>query len=434
MQKKSFIGNLSWIFVGNLLHAIFAFLVNVLVARVLTVNDNGILNYATSWITFFTVLSSLGINNIINKFTTSDEEVSNTYLCTAMFARIIAGISCSILLVFTVVLVNGIEGQELKVVCIQSLAIVFSFSETLIYWFRFQRQADVVAILRLVAFFVSTVVKIYAIIVLKNIYLYTFGVALETILFGLFLIFVYKKKYKKIISLEHSKFIELMKTSYPFIFSSLLTVIYSQTDRIMLRNMLNNDAVAYYSVAVTLASMMSIVTSAVIEGFRPEIISKKNSNNIKDYELRLRQVYSIVFWLCIVYGLFISFFSKYIILIIYGKKYLPAQPALALIVWYTSFSYFGAINNIYMLAEKKEKYVQFITLLGSIVNVILNILFIPHIGIVGAAFASLLTQFFANFILLFIIKPLRPVTKFIFEGICFKNTNFSRFTKKIKED
>lgn len=46
---------------------------------------------------------------------------------------------------------------------------------------------------------------------------------------------------------------QLLSSSYPFVFSAILATIYGQTDKVMLKNMMNNDAVAYYSVAVTLS-------------------------------------------------------------------------------------------------------------------------------------------------------------------------------------
>ena len=160
------------------------------------------------------------------------------------------------------------------------------------------------------------------------------------------LIYQYRKNYTKKFDVSFAKLKVILSASYPFIFSAVLATIYAQTDKVMLKNMVDNSSVAYYSVAVTLAGLMSIVTSAIIEGFRPEIIGNHNSGNHKMYEKRLTQAYAVTFWICIAYGLFITIFAKQIILLLYGEKYLPSVPALSLIVWYTSFSYFGTINNI----------------------------------------------------------------------------------------
>ena len=66
------------------------------------------------------------------------------------------------------------------------------------------------------------------------------------------------------------------------------------------------------------------------------------------------------------------------------------------------------------------KWVQVTTLLGAILNIILNYFFIGIWGIVGAALASLLTQIFTNFILMAIIPDLRKGFKIMIEGIALR--------------
>ena len=70
-----------------------------------------------------------------------------------------------------------------------------------------------------------------------------------------------------------------------------------------------------------------------------------------------------------------------------------------------------------MLAEKKQKYLWIINLSGAVLNVVGNFLFIPLIGAAGAAIASVITQFFTNFILCIIIKPIRPTAKLILNAL-----------------
>ena len=58
-----------------------------------------------------------------------------------------------------------------------------------------------------------------------------------------------------------------------------------------------------------------------------------------------------------------------------------------------------------------------INLSGALLNIVLNAFMIPIWGAFGAALASLLTQCFANFILGFIIKPLRENNRLLLNGI-----------------
>jgi O-antigen/teichoic acid export membrane protein len=70
-----------------------------------------------------------------------------------------------------------------------------------------------------------------------------------------------------------------------------------------------------------------------------------------------------------------------------------------------------------MLAEEKQKYLWIINLSGAVLNIIGNFILIPMMGIVGAAVASVATQFFTNWLLCFIIKPIRPTARLIGRGL-----------------
>ena len=96
---------------------------------------------------------------------------------------------------------------------------------------------------------------------------------------------------------------------------------------------------------------------------------------------------------------------------------MPAVSALQLVVWYTTFSYMGSVRNIWILAEGKQKYLWIINLSGALTNVVLNALMIPRWGIMGAAAASLITQFFANFVLGFILRPISENNKIVLKGL-----------------
>ena len=99
--------------------------------------------------------------------------------------------------------------------------------------------------------------------------------------------------------------------------------------------------------------------------------------------------------------------AKPLVLLLYGPKYIGSASILAVAVWYVAFSYYGMVRNIWILAEEKQKYLTGINIAGALANVALNLCLIPVFGAVGAALASLVTQFFTNVIIGFIFKPIR---------------------------
>ena len=411
--------NVSWIFLGNVAHAVLSFLLNIVVARILNLNDNGMLTYATSWIAFFTSVGTLGFHGIISREFSKNEDRGNEYLWSCITARVLFSL-IAIASLQIIARVSSPNEPELHIIILcQSMQLLFGSFDMFIYWYRYKNQANITAVYRLIAFGISAAWRLFSIAVLKSLPLYVLGIVAETALFVGFLIIFYRKHYTHKLSVSKTTILMMLRTSYPFIFSAILSTIYGQADKIMLKSMIDNSAVALYNASTIVAGLVVIIPTTLIEGFRPDIMDAKLHDEAL-YQRRLRQLYAIIFWACIAYGLFITVFAKQIILLLYGQKYLGAVSSLSLVVWYTSFSYFGAINNVYMIAEDKIKWVQVTTLIGAIGNVILNYFLISIWGIVGASLASLLTQFLANFVLMAVIPDLRKGFGIMIHGIALR--------------
>lgn len=412
--------NLSWIFFGNVFYSLFHFGMDAFAANILSLNDNGMLNYATSLITFISAICGFGFSSIITREFVEDDARSGDCLCSCILTQSGAGVlAIAVLQVIVRILAPG-ESQLYTITLLQSTSMIFSSLSLYVYWFRYKNKADLVAILRLAAFGITALWRILSLCVFRNLMCYAIGLAAESVLFGGFLLVSFFRSYRGTFRFSSQLVRKILKSSYPFIFSALLATIYSQTDKIMIKSLVDNSAVALYSAAVRLATALAIIPSSLIEAFRPDVMSLKHKNEAL-YKKRFRQVYAIVFWFSVAYGLFVTCFAKYILLIIYGEKYLGAANSLALVVWYSAFSYFGAINNMYMVAEYKSKWVQITTLAGALCNILLNALLIPVWGIMGASLASLLTQFVANFTMMWCVKDLRGGFYNMLKGIALQN-------------
>ena len=100
--------------------------------------------------------------------------------------------------------------------------------------------------------------------------------------------------------------------------------------------------------------------------------------------------------------------ARPIVLLTYGEQYGESIHALRLVVWYTTFSYIGAVRSVWILANGLQKYLWAINLSGALANVLLNAVLIPIMGISGAAIASIVTQFFTNVLVGYLIPAFRP--------------------------
>ena len=103
--------------------------------------------------------------------------------------------------------------------------------------------------------------------------------------------------------------------------------------------------------------------------------------------------------------------------ILYVAQYTASIPVLQVLIWYTTFSYIGATRDVWILAHNKQNLLWIVNLSGAVINVIVNYLLIPIWGAIGAAAASLLSQFFTNVIMGYVIAPLRPNNKLMLESL-----------------
>ncbi len=418
MSKSQFSKNTSWVLAGNMLHAVLAFCLSVYAGRVIDQNSFGLINYAASWLSFFSTICTLGFNGVVTRRIATDEESAPTIIWTAIISRL----PMALLSIVVLQVIAGASANDPAlpvIIFVQSLSLVFNSFDILVYWYRYINKAKYVAIVRLIGCLVSAVLRVYALSVAHSITLYVIAVAIETIVFTVLLLTAYigTKHQANCFSFVMAK--SMLIEAFPILVSGLLVIVYGQTDRIMLKMMVDNAAVAQYSVAATIAGAISVVPSALIEAFRPEIMREKAANS-SVYALRFKQLYCILFWMCFLYSLCISVFAKQFILLLYSDSYLSAVPILTVLVWYTTFSYFGGVNSMYYVAEEKTKWIQLFTLIGAVCNIIINYILIPICGAAGAAIASLATQILTNFILVFAFPQTQGCVKYMLEGITFK--------------
>jgi Na+-driven multidrug efflux pump len=73
------------------------------------------------------------------------------------------------------------------------------------------------------------------------------------------------------------------------------------------------------------------------------------------------------------------------------------------------FVYLGVASGRWLIVEEKTMYNLYRTFSGMLVNVVLNLLFIKTHGIIGAAYASLLSYVFSYYIFDIFFKSSRKL-------------------------
>lgn len=408
--------NASWIVFSKLIKAILTLIVTMIMARKLGPNNYGLINYAASLVSFVIPVMKLGIDSTLVHDIINHPHEEGKYVGTSIIANVISGLLCILGIIVFVLFANCGETETIIVCSLYSITLLFQAIEIVQYWFQAKLLSKYPSIAMLIAYIITSLVQILILLFGGNIYLFAISYSLEFLIISFMLLFLYKKDSPQKLDYSFDTFKLIFNKSKYYIIASMMITIFAHTDKIMIKFMIGNENVGYYSAALTCASMFSFVFAAIIDSFRPVIFEKKKVSN-KQFEKYITSLYSIIIVGSLTVSLLMTIFSSLIISIMYGSEYNASISALKIIVWYTTFSYLGSIRNIWIIIENKQNLLWKINLYGAILNIALNLILIPIIGINGAAIASLLTQIFTNCILGFLMKTISYNNKFMINSI-----------------
>ena len=406
----------SWMIASKIIQAILALIISMMTARYLGPENYGIINYAASIIAFAIPIMQLGFPNILVQEITNYPEEEGKILGTGVLLNLISSLACIGGVFAFCSIANAGETETILVCVLYSTQLIAQAIELVQYWFQAKLLSKYISIASFVAYLVAAAYKFYLLFSSKSVIWFAAFNALDYGFIAIILLIFYFKKYKKTISFSWSVAKRMFNKSNHYILSSLMVTIFAQTDIIMLKFMLGDYETGLYSSAITCATMTAFVFSAIIDSMRPVIFEAKKTDNEK-YELNIKRLYSIVIYLALLQSVVITIFAPLVIRIIAGKEFVDAASALMIVIWFTTFSYTGSIRNIWILGENKQKYLIFINLCGAIMNVGLNVILIPIMGINGAALASLITQVFTNVFMNWIIRPIAYNNNLMFASL-----------------
>lgn len=420
LLKNKEVKNAGWLIGGRVVQMLVSLVVGVLTARYLGPDNYGLINYGTAFVTFFAALSTLGLNSVIVKdFVDHPDEQAET-LGSALLMRVVSSVLSVIMIVEIVSILDHGEPITIVVVALCSVGSIFHVFEVFNYWFQYQYKSKVTAVATLTAYIVTSIYKITLLVLGKDVRWFAAASSVDYIVVAVFLWIAYKKHGGPPLRASFHKARDLIRVSYNYIISSLMVAIYVQTDKLMLKQILNETEVGYYSMAAAICAMWTFVLQAIIDSVYPTILSLKD----KDYEGYLkknRQLYAIIFYVSFAVSIAFCILGDWVVRILYGEAYAPAIPVLKIATWYTAFSYLGVARNAWIICEGKQRFLKYLYGWAVIINIALNAIMIPYLGASGAALASLITQMFTSILLPLCFTEMRPNAKLMLEAIFLRN-------------
>ena len=406
MMRKQAVSNAKWIIVCKIIQSIMQLIIGMISARYLGPSNYGLITYAASIVAFALPIMRLGLNATLVYELVESPESEGEIMGTSLTLNVLSGIACIGGVSLFSVLTNMGERETIIVCILYSVSILFAALEMIQYWYQYKLLSKYSSIIMLVGYFCVSAYKIYLLASGKSVYWFALSHSVEYGIIGILLLWFYNRKSGYKLSFSWSLAKKLFSKSKHYIVSAMMIVIIQNTDHIMLTSMVGKTENGYYSAAATAAIVAQFVYLAVVDSYRPLILSAKKTSKV-EYENNISGLYSVIVYFLLIQSVAFTIFAPLIINILYGAEYLAAVPVLRILMWYQAFAFMGTIRNIWILAEGKQKCLPFINFVGVVFNIVLNFFLIPVWGACGAAIASLATQFIMNFALGFVFKPIR---------------------------
>jgi O-antigen/teichoic acid export membrane protein len=398
---KKYLANTSWLFFEKVLRMGISFVVTIFVVRYLGPKDFGLFSYVLSFFWLFASLSTLGLESITTREIVKNPGNANEINGTVFFLRLIGSV-LAVILIGVTLLATGEETSTAILILIASGSFLFQSFSVIEYYFRGKVKAKYNAYALSASVILSSAMKIILILLGAPLIYFVYAVVFEYAALAVGLVTVYHWNKLSIFNWKYSKTIaaSLLKDSWPLMLSGLVVMVYMRIDQIMIKHMINEEAVGYYSAAVRLCEAWYFIPVTLCNSIFPAIVNAKNIST-EFYNNRMQKLYDLLTWLAIGIAVPVTIFSSQIIDLLFGNEFSQAAPVLTIYIWAGVAVFLGVASSQYLINENLTKLSFYRTFIGMILNVALNLYLIPMYGIIGAALATLISYTLVTFLLAF---------------------------------
>ena len=183
-----------------------------------------------------------------------------------------------------------------------------------------------------------------------------------------------------------------------FVFgTNISTMVYKSIDKLMLGSLLSPAAAAIYEWPIKISNLTEVPTFSIASIVFPKaakVSETEGKSGLKSlYEKSVGSIIALILPFIIV----VYFFSEYIILLLAGSDFTESIRILQYTIFFGCFIPFAVLFGTILDSMGKPKINFYFTIIGSVINVISNYIFISNFGIIGAAYGTL-TSYAVTFI------------------------------------
>ena len=399
----------------------------IFVARYLGATDYGKYSFGYAYVDLFGPVAGLGLNLLIVREVSRKRENAPVLVGTSLALKLVSSISV-VGLAFVILQFIPSSQEARIVVYIFGLGFILehlygSISMVFAAFERFDIYAMVQVIERIVSFalILSLLYWGFRLIAISWVRPLT---ALIILVLNLWL--VSRKFLKSRLHVDKALSPFLLKEGWPFMADALFMIVYLKIDVVMLQAFKDSTIVGWYAVASGLLLAFIPLQMAVIQSIFP-IFSRTYIEDQGSFSLYFERISRFLLSTGTAVAVIVTLAASLLISILYGKEYIQSVSMLRILIWALPLMSLSSLARTALMSCNLQRIALWVGGSNVIVNIVLNLFFIPLFGGHGAAMATILTEL-AGLILFLafirkklgfvkIIKGLRPLKGDDFQAI-----------------
>lgn len=411
---QTIIKNTFWLSLSLFLSKFIKYFLIIYAARILGAQEYGTFNFAMSFSALFYVFADLGISSLISREIAKNKE-QKINISAGFTLKAILTIITFLFIITASFFVPQAEKIKTTIWLMAMFTLINGMTGYFYNCFYGREEMQYQTITETIEAGVATILGIYFIYHLPKAYILSFAYLISAICAFIVILPIFKKKFGYILKFDFSfsEWKKILVLAWPITLTWLCFNVLTYTDITFLGFFKLFKEAGYYSASQKIISILILPANIIITSVFPSIVKVASSNKIKAQKIfNFQNTFLLSIILPLTFGGF--FLAQKLIYFLYTSDYSPSILAFKILIFVGFLSYFSFVlsNSLFIYNHQRKTFWAYFS--SSILNVILNSLFISKWGMYGAAYATLISTFFAFIILFYLsfkLTPLRLLNK-----------------------
>ncbi len=195
----------------------------------------------------------------------------------------------------------------------------------------------------------------------------------------------------------------MMVASLPLLLSSISVVLYVRVDQVMLMHLSTASELGRFTVAARTSEILYFIPAAITASYYPSMLRALDDSGEALYR-QGRRLLAVLLALSVLTSVSLSISAHFGVELVFGPAYQESAGILSVLAFSFIFVCIGSVMTTISIVLGNEYQVLYRTMIGALINIVLNWLFIPHYGAMAAAWTSLVSYAMSGYLLLLLFR------------------------------